>query len=119
MKTTTKFKQQPFEQRSAESLRILKKYGDRYIPVIVENRQGDVLPPLDKNKFLVPIIDMTVGHFIYVIRSRMKLSPDRCIFLFVNNQLPPTSKLISVLYQEEKDKDGFLYMICASESVFG
>ena len=34
--------------------------------------------------------DLTVGQFVYVIRKRIKLSPEKAIFIFVNNVLPPT-----------------------------
>jgi GABA(A) receptor-associated protein len=34
--------------------------------------------------------DITVGKFVYEIRKHMKLSPEKAIFLFVNNVLPPT-----------------------------
>ncbi|KAE8956555.1 hypothetical protein PR001_g31694, partial [Phytophthora rubi] len=47
------------------------------------------IPDIDKKKFLVPA-DLTVGQFVYVIRKRIKLSPEKAIFIFVNNVLPPT-----------------------------
>ncbi len=34
--------------------------------------------------------DLTVGQFVYVIRKRIKLSPEKAIFIFTNNVLPPT-----------------------------
>ena len=34
--------------------------------------------------------DLTVGQFVYVIRKRIKLSPEKAIFIFVDNVLPPT-----------------------------
>ncbi len=34
--------------------------------------------------------DLTVGQFVYVIRKRIKLSPEKAIFVFVRNVLPPT-----------------------------
>ena len=36
--------------------------------------------------------DLTVGQFVYVIRKRIKLSPEKAIFIFINNILPPTGK---------------------------
>jgi hypothetical protein len=33
-----------------------------------------------------------VGQFVYVIRKRIKLSPEKAIFIFINNILPPTGK---------------------------
>ena len=34
--------------------------------------------------------DLTVGQFVYVIRKRIKVSPEKAIFMFVKNTLPPT-----------------------------
>jgi len=31
-----------------------------------------------------------VGQFVYVIRKRIKVSPEKAIFMFVKNVLPPT-----------------------------
>lgn len=43
-------------------------------------------------RYLVPA-DITVGKFVFEIRKHMKLSPEKAIFLFVNNTLPPTGTL--------------------------
>lgn len=131
------FKSQfPFEVRKKECERITKKYIDR-IPVIVE-RQGlattsattsssnnnfsvnaGSVPELDKRKYLVPQ-SLTIGQFVYIIRKRIELPPERAIFVFVNNGiLPNTSTLMSQLYLEYKDKDGFLYISYAGENTFG
>ena len=40
-------------------------------------------------RYLVPS-DLSVGQFVYVIRKRIKLPPEKAVFLFVNNALPPT-----------------------------
>lgn len=34
--------------------------------------------------------DLTVGQFVYVIRKRIRVSPEQAIFMFVRNVLPPT-----------------------------
>jgi hypothetical protein len=54
--------------------------------VIVEKAEKSDIPDLDKKKYLVPA-DLTVGQFVYVIRKRIKLSPEKAIFVFVNNVL--------------------------------
>ena len=105
------------EQRSFESNRIRVKYPDR-IPVIVEKSPISDVPDLDKKKYLVPS-DLTVGQFVYVIRKRVKLSAEKAIFIFVNNKLPPTASLMSTIYEENKDEDGFLYVLYSGENTFG
>ena len=39
------------------------------------------------------VADLTVGQFIYVIRKRIKLPPERALFIFANNVIPPTGAL--------------------------
>ena len=79
------------EKRQAEAQRIRSKYPDR-IPVICEKADRSDIPDIDKKKYLVPS-DLTVGQFVYVIRKRIKLSPEKAIFIFINNVLPPTGRL--------------------------
>jgi GABA(A) receptor-associated protein len=105
------------DQRKHESKRIIEKYPDR-LPIIVEVRKNDSIPPLDKQKYLVPS-DLTIGQFIYVIRKRIRLDPHKALYLFFNNTLLPTSAPIGKIYDEHKDPDGFLYSIISCEDSFG
>ena len=67
--------------------------------MICEKVEKSDIPTIDKKKYLVPA-DLTVGQFVYVIRKRIKLSPEKAIFIFVNEILPPTAGKIedSILY---------------------
>lgn len=58
--------------------------------MICEKVEKSDIPTIDKKKYLVPA-DLTVGQFVYVIRKRIKLSPEKAIFIFVNEILPPTA----------------------------
>ncbi|CAL9052376.1 unnamed protein product [Musa banksii] len=107
----------PLERRQAEAARIREKYPDR-IPVIVEKAERSDIPDIDKKKYLVPA-DLTVGQFVYVVRKRIKLSAEKAIFIFVKNSLPPTAAMMSAIYEENKDEDGFLYMTYSGENTFG
>ena len=79
-----------------------------------------------------------MGQFVYVIRKRIKLAPEKAIFIFVNEVLPPTAALMSAIYEEHKcvelqllaseskltfpanrDEDGFLYVSYSGENTFG
>lgn len=106
-----------FEKRRKESMNIIEKYPDR-LPVIVEKQETSDVVNIDKNKFLVPC-DLTVGQFVYIIRKRMKMPPEKAIFIFVNNQIPMQSSIMSAVYNRSKDKDGFLYIKYAGENTFG
>jgi GABA(A) receptor-associated protein len=75
-------------------------------------------PELDKHKYLVPG-DIHVGEFVNIIRKRIKVDSQKAIFLLVNNILPPTASLISSVYNEHKDEDGFLYIVYTLENTFG
>jgi len=115
---TGRFKDEhPLERRKAEATRIRERYPDR-IPVIVERAANTDIPDIDKKKYLVPA-DLTVGQFVFVIRRRIKLSPERAIFVFARNVLPPTAALMSSIYEDFKDEDGFLYLTFSGENTFG
>ncbi|KAK8934738.1 Autophagy-related protein 8f [Platanthera zijinensis] len=105
------------EKRKEESARMLRKYVDR-IPVIVEKAQRSDIQSIDKKKYLVPR-DLTVGQFASVIRKRINLTPEKAMFLFVDNILPSTGATISAVHNEKKDEDGFLYVIYSAENTFG
>ncbi|KAJ6320570.1 MICROTUBULE-ASSOCIATED PROTEINS 1A/1B LIGHT CHAIN 3-RELATED [Salix viminalis] len=118
MMTKSSFKQEhDFEKRRAEASRIREKYPGR-IPVIVEKAERSDIPNIDKKKYLVPA-DLTVGQFVYVIRKRIKLSAEKAIFILVDNALPPTGAILSSIYDEKKDEDGFLYVTYSGENTFG
>jgi GABA(A) receptor-associated protein len=105
-------------KRKDESERIRLKYPGR-IPLICEkdSRSGGDFE-LIKNKYLVPQ-DLTVGQFVYVIRKQIQLSPEKAIFIFIDNMLPPTSAMMSEIYEKYKDSDGFVYCQVSLENTFG
>lgn len=141
------------EKRKSEAERIRAKYPDR-VPVICEKADRSDIPDIDKKKYLVPA-DLTVGQFHYVIRKRIQLAPEKALFLFCSNTIPPNGKtcrlvlrfiliisvccvltlttflcicvlwnlfiaaLMSTVYEEQKDEDGFLYVQYSGESTFG
>ena len=105
------------EKRTAEARRIRAKYPDR-IPVICEKAPNSDIDDIDKKKYLVPA-DLTVGQFIYVIRKRIKINSEKSLFMFVNGKIPPTARLMSIVYDENKHEDGFLYITYSGENTFG
>ncbi|KAG7812086.1 hypothetical protein KL921_001318 [Ogataea angusta] len=102
---------------SQKASRIRGKFLDR-IPVICEKVEESDIPEIDKRKYLVPS-DLTVGQFVYVIRKRIQLPSEKAIFIFVNDILPPTASLMSTIYEQYKDEDGFLYILYSGENTFG
>ncbi|RUP42988.1 microtubule-associated protein [Jimgerdemannia flammicorona] len=112
----SKFKDEhPFEKRKAEAERIRQKYPDR-IPVICEKVEKSDIATIDKKKYLVPS-DLTVGQFVYVIRKRIKLSPDKAIFIFVNEVLPPTAGTYCA-FSATRDPFACVYLAAFIDSFF-
>lgn len=109
-----------FEDRENESKEIITKYPNR-IPLIIEklsNKNDGIIPNIDKNKYLVPD-DLTVGQLMYVIRKRLKLTPEKAIFIFCNGSILNSNSTMRSVYDNHKDKDGFVYIIYSGESTFG
>jgi GABA(A) receptor-associated protein len=63
--------------------------------------------------------DVTIGSFIFVVRKRMQLEAEEALFMFVKNVIPQTTALMSTIYDEHKDEDGFLYLTYSGENTFG
>ena len=91
-----------FAKRKEESKRIKEKYPDR-VPIICE-RASTNIPDIDRKKYLVPN-DLTLANFMYVIRKRIKLDPEKSIYLFVNDTIAPCSSLMMTLYDKHADHD--------------
>lgn len=71
-----------------------------------------------QQKYLVPN-EMTIGQFSHIVRKRIMLSESQGMFLFINNNLPPTSETISNLYQSYKNDDLIMYIDINIENTFG
>ncbi|XP_058766754.1 autophagy-related protein 8i-like [Vicia villosa] len=106
-----------FKQRLEESRDIIAKFPDR-IPVIVERYSKCDLPELEKKKYLVPR-DLSVGHFIHILSSRLSLPAGKALFVFVRNTLPQTASVMDSVYRSFRHEDGFLYMYYSTEKTFG
>lgn len=114
----SKFTQEEKAFIAKEVQHINAKYPN-HIPVIVKTQKDDVR--LQKSKFLVDK-NITVGQFLYTVRKRLdsKLSSNEALYLFCENMLPPTSELLSVVYNNHKDTEtGMLIFVLCKENTFG
>ncbi len=107
-----------FSSRCDESQRVLEKYPNR-IPIICEaDSNNSNAIRLKKTKYLVPN-SLTVGQFVFVLRKQTILKPEEALFITINNSLPPNAALMSQIYNEHRDVDGFLYAYLCKENTFG
>jgi GABA(A) receptor-associated protein len=105
-----------FEDRKNESEIILNKYPDK-IPIII-NECSMELRDRVKRKMLLQK-DITVGQYLYTLRSKFNIKPEESVLVFVNGSFPTSTTLMNYLYDKHKDKDGFLYVSILKENVFG
>ena len=107
MVQSNKFKNEfTFDKRLEESKKIREKHPER-VPIIVTRAVGCKLKEMDKYKFLAPY-DLTLGQFLVVIRKRIELDNSEALFVFINNTLINTSQSLGSIYDELKDKDGWV-----------
>ena len=99
--------------------RIMKKHPGR-VPVYVKRADniGSALPEINRHKFLIPE-DFTLHALQHTVRLYLKLTPEKAIFLFINNTLPIYSESLGELYEKYRDKDGLLYVTYSTENTFG
>eukprot|EP00051_Salpingoeca_urceolata_P026243 m.476594 g.476594 ORF g.476594 m.476594 type:complete len:138 (+) comp20582_c0_seq1:351-764(+) len=116
------------EDRKAEVQKVIQNPAyQNCIPVIAEkNPTCKNLQAMSKRKFLLPN-DMTLAHFMQVIRKRIGLQPSSALFMQVEtwrdgkttHDSPPTSETMARLYQDYKADDGFLYVVYSEDDVYG
>lgn len=100
-----------------ESSRIMEKYPTR-IPIIVNKEKRCNLPDIDKHKYLVDK-HMNIREFIYIIRKRIQLDKSKAMFITINNKMYTSNDMLSKIYQNEKNSNGFLYVTYSTENTFG
>ena len=109
-------KKYTFHERNTKSFNLLKKYPDR-IPIICTSGDKN-LPKLKKTKYLAPR-NLILIQFIYLIRKQINLPRQLSMYLLIGSSIQASSQLLSKIYEEYKDRDGFLYIECFGENTFG
>jgi len=112
------FQKIDIDKRKTESQRIKLKYPER-IPLIIFKDPKSSLPQINRYKYLIPG-DLSLAQFMQVIRKKIKLTPEKAIFIFTeNNKLLRMSDYIAMIYSKHKNEDGFLYLTYFEENTFG
>ena len=119
----------PAAERRAMCVSAMDRNPDR-LPVICEwvsssssppSLAPSSPPPLPKVQFLVPA-NFPVHDFLRLLRQRLTipLGPDAGLYVFCGAQMLNGSIALSTLHASRRDpEDGFLYLSCATENVFG
>ncbi|ORZ21057.1 ubiquitin-related domain-containing protein [Catenaria anguillulae PL171] len=105
-----------FEIRNKKAKMLLEKYPGS-TPIICQ--VDPKITNFEKNWFVVPG-EMTVGQFMCVLRKRVRMSSTCGLFLFLaNGTIPKSAQLLTLVYSQHHDEDGFLYFYVTRENTFG
>ena len=107
-----------FEQRLEESTKIRIKYPKRVCVHLKRLETTKTIPDIDKHKYLVPN-DITMAQFIFIVRKRLNISPEKALFFYVNNTIIPGNTRMIEVNDKYKSLDGFVYIKYTGENCFG
>ena len=64
---------------------------------------------------------MEISNFLNIIRTKLsKLNESKAVFIFTENgNIFNPQTLVSIIYDNYKDDDGFLYLFYKGENTFG
>ena len=107
------------EERIEEFNKISKNSPGK-IPIICEKAPKSQIKTIDKTKYLVSG-DLTVAQFNSLIRKKLNLAQEKALFLLVKgkNALTGNDTMFDVYKKYKDEEDGFLYIVYASELVWG
>lgn len=99
-----------FDVRKKDACDIKQKFPEK-LPVIITKLKSSELMNLEKMKYLIPC-DMTVKKLVKYIEKLLKLSEEKELVLYVNdNIIIDDSQKMSVIYEKNKSEDEFLRII--------
>ena len=111
-------KSKPFEVRLEESRKVAAKFPDKVCAYIERSATCKSVDEIDKHKFLIPSA-LTVAEFIYIIRKRIHVPPEKGLYFFVNNYIISGNTTMSEINTKNRAPDGFLYIAYSAENCYG
>lgn len=107
------------EDRKTASARMIAEYPNG-IPIIVERAMTNIAKLSERQYMVLGALTMSqVAHDVVRRDLSENITPEQSLFLFVNDLIPPTTSLISQLYEEHRDEDGFLYIAYSKKNSLG
>ena len=114
-----KFKEVFTEEERINEFQKVRKANPSKIPVIIEKDAKSKINELGKTKFLFPE-DVAVIKIIETIRKKIDLKESEALFFLINGKKVMSGpETLGDIYEKNKDKDGFLYIMYAGEDVWG
>ena len=80
--------------------------------------KDDRVTPLPNERLLLPD-NLTASQLVHTIRKRIKMQPDKGIFVFCNGTIVTGMTTARQMLDQHGDEDGVLRVHYATESVFG
>ncbi len=99
-------------------LRLLEKYPNKVPCIIQRHLRCNDVPQLKRKKYLLPK-HIHMSDLLYYIRAQLTVPPHISVYVLVGNSLPSLNQTLSLIYEEEKAEDGYLYISYSSEHAFG
>ena len=110
-----------FQTREKESKQIMEENPNK-VPVICLKDPKSNLIEIKKTKYLLDKA-FTISQFISLIKQKLKLNSNEALFLVAkrNNKYYALTGDIQMtqVYDEYKEKDGFLYIVYTSKEIWG
>ena len=105
------------EERKSESDKITRFWPNK-IPIIIEKKAKSQLEDVPKSKLLCPDA-YDYSQFLFCLRTKIQLKKEDSLFVFIKGtEVVTGDKPMKAIYQENKDEDGFLYlMYCENEAL--
>ena len=117
---TTEIQLMSFQERVEKSTALKEKYP-HCVPVIM-NKSKNIVQDNIQTKYLVPK-NVEMSYLLTSIRKRLKLEPNKALFLFIqkggNCFLMTPSTLVGEVYNSHASEDGFVYLVYTLENTFG